>query len=82
MGARGRGLGGCREGDARRDTAVGERDTGGCRSGDARGDAGDDLERNPCSHERLDLLATTTEDERVAALEPDNAPAALRIPDE
>ena len=59
---------------------MGDRDPGVGGRGDPGGDAGDDLELDPGRGQRLGLLAAAAEDERVAALEPDDAapgPGAL-----
>ena len=61
--------------------AVGDRDAGVGRGGDPGGDAGDDLERDAGGGQRLGLLAAAAEDERVAALEPDDAAPRLRALD-
>ena len=51
---------------------MGDRDPGVGGGGDAGGDAGDDLEGDARRRQRLGLLAAAAEDERVAALEPDD----------
>ena len=66
------------EGDRRGVVAVGDRDPGVGGGGDPGGDPGDDLELDPGRAQRLALLAAAAEDERVAALEPDDAPARPR----
>jgi hypothetical protein len=53
-----------------------------CRRCDPSGYSGDDLEGDVRRGERLRLLAPPTEDERVAPLEPDDALARLRQPNE
>ena len=52
---------------------MGDRDPGVGGRGDAGGDPGHDLELDPGLAQRLALLAAAAEDERVAALEPDDA---------
>ncbi len=49
---------------------------------DSRRDAGHDLERDPGPLERLGLLASTPEHERVAALEPDDRLALQAVVDQ
>ena len=50
-----------------------------CAAGDRRGDAGHDIERNAMRGEELELLAAPPEDERVAALEPDDTATEARM---
>ena len=71
-----------RNGDAVGDAAV--RDGDQCRGGNRRDrrDAGDDLEVDPGLGERERFFAATTEDERVAALEPDDIEAGRAVGDE
>ena len=61
---------------------MGDRDAGVGRRGDAGGDAGDDLEGDAGLAQHLRLLAAAAEDERVAALEPHDAPARARVLDQ
>ncbi len=68
------------EGDGARVVAVGDRDAGVGGSGDPGGDPGDDLEGDAGVAQRLRLLAAATEDERVAALQPDDRAALARDP--
>ena len=59
---------------------MGDRDAGVGGGGDAGGDPGHDLELDPGLAQRLALLAAAAEDERVAALEPDDALARAGAP--
>ncbi len=61
--------------------AVGDGDSGVGRRGDPGSHPGHDLEIDACASERLRLLAAATEDERVAALEPDDASPLSRVVD-
>ena len=63
------------ERDLRRDAAMGDRDPGRGRHGRERRHAGHDLVGDAGLDERLGLLAAAAEDERVAALEPDDLEA-------
>ena len=67
-----------RDRDAVGDAAMGDGDQCRGRHGRDRRDAGDDLEGNAGLGERERLLAAATEDERVAALEPDDVEAGRR----
>lgn len=60
------------ERDARRALAVRQRDVRDRGRSEGRRDAGDDLERDPRRRELFGLFASSPEDERVAALEPDH----------
>ena len=60
---------------ARRVTPVRHRDAGGSGRRDPSRDAGDDLDIEASSMQRVHLLATASEDERIASLEPDDATA-------
>ena len=62
--------------------AVRDRDPGGGGHGRERRDAGHDLERHAGLDERERLLAAAAEQERVAALEPDDVEAATGEPHE
>ena len=62
--------------------AVGHRDSGVGRGGDGGGHARYDLELHTGVIERLSLLATSAEHERVAAFEPDDSPAFSRVSDQ
>ena len=64
------------EGDRGGVVAVGDRDPRVGGGGDAGGHAGDDLELDPGGAQRLALLAAPPEDERVAALQADDAAPA------
>ena len=66
------------DGERRRDAAMGHRDARERRGGDRRADAGDHLERDPRRAQREPFLAAAAEDERVAALETDDALSAPR----
>ncbi len=63
------------EGHRRGVVAVGHRDSRVGGGGDPGGDPGNDLELDPRLAQRLPLLAAAPEDERIASLEPDDAPA-------
>ncbi len=65
------------EGDRGGVVAVGDRDAGVGGRGDPGGDPGDDLELDPGGAQRFALLAAAAEDERVAALQPHDAPPAF-----
>ena len=64
------------------DAAVGDGDAGVGGHGDGGGDAGHDLEGDAGVAQRLRLLAAAAEDERVAALQPDDALALAGLLDE
>ena len=61
---------------------MGQWDAGIGRHGDCRADAGNDLERYSRSAKRFGLLPSPTEDERIAAFEPDDTMTAARMGDE
>ena len=56
---------------------MGQRDLQACRRGDAGGDAGHDLDGDAFGAQRIELLAATAEDERIAALEANHRLAGL-----
>ena len=58
--------------------AMGQRDAGIGGATGGRGDARYDLDRDAARQQIVDLLAATSEDERIAALEPDHTLAGLR----
>ena len=68
--------------DLLRQAAVGHRDPGEERAGQRRADAGDDLDSETGTGARLQFLVPAAEDERVAALEPDDERAGGRVLDE
>ena len=61
---------------------MGQRDSGVGRGGDGGSHARYDLELHTGVIERLRLLATSAEHERVAAFEPDDSLTLLRVADE
>ena len=70
------------EADRRGDVAVGERQHRAGRAAERRRHAGDDLDRKPGGAHRLDLLAATSEDERIAAFQPHDDGAGLDVRDD
>ena len=65
------------EGHGVGNVAMGQRDLQAGRRGDAGGDAGHDLDGNAFGAQRIELLAATAEDERVAAFEANHGLAGL-----
>ena len=63
------------DGERRREPAMRDRDAGVGRHRHRGAHAGHDLERNPGRRERFGFFAAAPEHERVAALQPDDAPA-------
>ena len=68
--------------DGRGMLAVGQRHAGVCRDAERHGDAGDDFERDAGIGECLRFFTTASEQERIAALEPDHREAAARALDQ
>ena len=65
-----------------RHVAMGQRNLQGRGGGDAGGDAGHDLDGDARLAQRIELLAATAEDERIAALEPDHGLAGAGAVDQ
>src|SRR5690606_19992387 len=70
------------EGDAAGEVAVGDGDAGVCGDGVAGGNAGDDFEGNGGGGEGEGLFSAASEDEGIAAFEPDDGVAAAGFVDE
>ncbi len=62
------------EGHGRGRASVSDRDAGKCSGADARGNARHDLESDAMTNEELGLFGTSSKDQRIAPLEPDNHP--------
>ncbi len=69
------------QGEGAAGLALRQRQAHGGGTGDGRGDAGHDVDRDPGLLQRLDLLDGTAEDERVAALQADDAVTRLGLLD-